>query len=283
MLNNFRPWLLWGFLLLQIAIPSQAWSFASLAQGSQPTTEAQLSCLLTAYPEFLVGVTPDGVLISHRGDRFALTEQKGEEKTLEERLVHADLKDQLSIPYPRETLIQAPAPGQDPGRFRAQAFFQKMYGASPEEVRQNLRQVYWAPCRCYIPFTKVNDAAQALEEVGRILSLQPELAAYMTRTLGTYHWRKISRLPVLSMHAFGAAIDFDLPDNLGRYWQWSGCRSGQPCHYPPELLRDDRLNAIVQIFEAKGFIWGGKWSHYDSLHFEFRPELAGPRCDPRDQ
>jgi hypothetical protein len=31
---------------------------------------------------------------------------------------------------------------------------------------------------------------------------------------------------------------------------------------------------IVDIFEKHGFIWGGKWYHYDTMHFEYRPELV---------
>jgi D-alanyl-D-alanine carboxypeptidase-like protein len=30
---------------------------------------------------------------------------------------------------------------------------------------------------------------------------------------------------------------------------------------------------IIRIFESHGFIWGGKWYHYDTMHFEYRPEL----------
>jgi hypothetical protein len=30
---------------------------------------------------------------------------------------------------------------------------------------------------------------------------------------------------------------------------------------------------IVEIFEKHGFIWGGKWGHFDTMHFEYRPEL----------
>jgi hypothetical protein len=30
---------------------------------------------------------------------------------------------------------------------------------------------------------------------------------------------------------------------------------------------------IVRIFEKHGFIWGGAWYHYDTMHFEYRPEL----------
>ena len=30
---------------------------------------------------------------------------------------------------------------------------------------------------------------------------------------------------------------------------------------------------VVDIFERYGFIWGGRWYHYDTMHFEYRPEL----------
>ena len=30
---------------------------------------------------------------------------------------------------------------------------------------------------------------------------------------------------------------------------------------------------IVEVFEKHGFVWGGKWYHYDTMHFEYRPEI----------
>ena len=30
---------------------------------------------------------------------------------------------------------------------------------------------------------------------------------------------------------------------------------------------------VVEVFEKHGFIWGGKWYHYDTMHFEYRPEI----------
>jgi len=30
---------------------------------------------------------------------------------------------------------------------------------------------------------------------------------------------------------------------------------------------------IIRIFEKHGFIWGGKWYHYDTMHFEYMPEI----------
>ena len=67
------------------------------------------------------------------------------------------------------------------------------------------------------------------------------------------------------MHSWGAAIDI----NAARadYWLWHGSGvidAGLVNRIPTE---------IVAIFARHGFIWGGKWSHYDTMHFEYRPEL----------
>ena len=52
-----------------------------------------------------------------------------------------------------------------------------------------------------------------------------------------------------------------------REWQ-------RPKH--PTRWRNRIPQAIVDAFEAEGFIWGGRWFHYDTMHFEYRPELLDP-------
>ena len=37
---------------------------------------------------------------------------------------------------------------------------------------------------------------------------------------------------------------------------------------------------IVEIFERHGFIWGGRWYHFDTMHFEYRPELLPQQAQP---
>jgi peptidoglycan LD-endopeptidase CwlK len=37
----------------------------------------------------------------------------------------------------------------------------------------------------------------------------------------------------------------------------------------------------VRVFEKHGFIWGGRWYHYDTMHFEYRPELIAMGADRR--
>nr|WP_297937988.1 M15 family metallopeptidase [uncultured Campylobacter sp.] len=31
---------------------------------------------------------------------------------------------------------------------------------------------------------------------------------------------------------------------------------------------------IVRVFEKHGFIWGGRWVSFDTMHFEYRPEFG---------
>ena len=75
------------------------------------------------------------------------------------------------------------------------------------------------------------------------------------------------------MHAYAAAIDLNVA--ISDYWLWQAKGGTGPLLYrnrmPPE---------IVDIFERHGFIWGGKWYHYDTMHFEYRPELLGMGSKP---
>ena len=92
-------------------------------------------------------------------------------------------------------------------------------------------------------------------------------------TVEGWNWRNISASENRSMHAYGAAIDI-LPRSLGNqatYWQWSAQ------HYPewwaiPYSRRYHPPNDVIKAFESFGFIWGGKWMYFDTMHFEYRPE-----------
>ena len=70
-----------------------------------------------------------------------------------------------------------------------------------------------------------------------------------------------------SAHSYGIAID--LNDALSDYWRWE--KNGWKNRIP---------QPIVDAFEAEGFIWGGRWFHFDTMHFEYRPELLDGSCYP---
>ena len=117
-------------------------------------------------------------------------------------------------------------------------------------------------------FSKVNNAHLELKAISDELDKHPEWKKYLTNIGGTFNWRFINGTKRLSNHSFGITIDL----NTGQsdYWQWA-------CHCTDENANPKYQNkipqGIVDIFEKHGFIWGGKWKHFDTMHFEYRPEL----------
>ena len=254
----------------RLACAALLWSSAANAQ-----TLSGPECLRRAYPEFWAPDTE--ALVSRSGQRFEFDEHKDHLQRTD-LLNQADLKSQMAQPYTPGFAGPPPLRDHDPGRLRAQLFFTAMYGTTPAEVQRHLVPVPWAPSGGTLPFTRLNGAAEALERVGRVLAQEARTAAYVRRPAGSVLWRRIAGTPRLSAHAFGAAVDFTLPKGLGRYWQWSGCTETGACPYPVAVRQDPTLQRVVAAFEQEGFIWGGQWAHFDTVHFEYRPELVGPAC-----
>lgn len=233
--------------------------------------QAAAQCFQAAYPQT---VKATGATVSVNGQTFVLAKSKYSDYF--KKLNSAGLLDQLEQIYPLD--FSTPKANEDAGRLRDDAFFAEMYGENEAEVRKNLVPIYWAPSGRTVMFNKVNGAAEKLETVGRELAADFNLKSYAAKTAGTFNYCFISGTKRRSAHAFGIAIDFSLPKGLGTYWQWSGCKEGKACTYPQALRQDAILKRMVAVFEKHGFIWGGKWYHYDSVHFEYRPELLIKQC-----
>jgi len=180
----------------------------------------------------------------------------------------ATLREQFYYAYPLAPWNGSLLPNEDPGRLRNQDFFIKMYGDCRRgEVQRRLRTVTWlrntAPQRLQV--TTINGIDKAVENLSaEIEQLPPSLRVAAIGLSGSFACRAISGTNSRSMHGYGAAID--LRTSVGRYWRWSGLKpAARKFNLVPEQ--------IVSLFEKYGFIWGGKWYHVDSLHFEYRPEL----------
>jgi hypothetical protein len=72
----------------------------------------------------------------------------------------------------------------------------------------------------------------------------------------------------VSAHGHGIAIDVAL--KRAPYW-----RDAKPEPTGGIAFKNEIPIEIVRIFERHGFVWGGRWYHYDTMHFEYRPELVG--------
>lgn len=102
-------------------------------------------------------------------------------------------------------------------------------------------------------------------------------------SIGAWNWRNVAVTASRSYHSYGAAVDI-LPKNLkgmATYWQWEADKSAE-WYKIPYTKRYHPPPAVVKIFEQYGFCWGGKWPLFDTMHFEYRPEimaLSGMKVD----
>ena len=230
-----------------------------LGSASVAADDAAPDALVRAYPEQLAGYDAT-YLIWRDGTRMPLAAGQ------------PSIFDQIRLPYP----VGASAvvnPQNDPGRIRNRAFFDKMYGNCWKgEVTPRLLPVVWLPQSWghQIRVTAVNSIAERLAEISSELDALPvAVKRYAYPPAGTYNCRTVADTGEPSMHSWGAAIDINA--GHAEYWLW------------PRRTPADRMPAeIIDIFERHGFIWGGKWSHYDTMHFEYRPELVNdPSEAPR--
>jgi hypothetical protein len=238
-----------------------------LAQSLQGT-EAMLAGLLRAYPDQLERIE-DTTLVWRDGARMPLDDGKGK-KSFEVRLADPDIEDMFAVPYPAGELVGAPARNADPGRARNAAFFIRMYGDCRRgEVENNLVEIRWLPKKFNqrLKVTRVNGVAERLTAVSRELDKLPaRFDRYLLPSAGSYSCRPITGNDRLSAHGYGIAVD--LAPRQAHYWRWSR-PDGRGVYAHQNAIPFE----IVRIFEKHGFIWGGKWYHYDTMHFEYRPEL----------
>jgi hypothetical protein len=191
----------------------------------------------------------------------------GRKKSFEEELATPDVKDSFSLHYTPGKILPVSEVDFDPGRVRLDGVFKATYGESAKQVDLVSIEFLGQPLRVH------RKVAEAFKRVAQRLATarehEPSLKPFLTGLGGTFLWRTIAGTTRLSAHSFGVSID--LNPALSNYWRWS-----KPLRWQNKIPQ-----AIVDAFEAEGFIWGGRWYHYDTMHFEYRPELLAAECYPR--
>lgn len=187
------------------------------------------------------------------------------DKSFDEKLARPDLEDTLSIPYPLTDNYLPLSINFDPGRFRSMALLKAVYGDTQSDVKKNLTSITWAPSGKKIRFNRQLGAAAALQQVGKQLAGMNGVTRYVKNLGGTFNWRVIKDTNRLSPHSFGIAVDINT--TFSDYWKWAAPG------LDPLPYRNRIPMSVVRAFERNGFIWGGKWYHYDTMHFEYRPEF----------
>lgn len=227
---------------------------------SQPKMTPAQQALLDAYPDQIKDIS-DNYVVMANGEKILYDD--GNEKDHVTRLDYGDVEDMFYVPY--HVPDGDPEYLKDPGRSRSDALFKAMYGHSAGEVRKKLVSVDWIGER--VQFTSVNGAADSLRAVAKEIANYPELRPYL-KSSGTFYWRPVRGANRMSAHSYGIA--FDIGVDKSDYWLW---KSGSNDELKKVPYANKIPRQIVDIFQKHGFIWGGAWYHYDTMHFEFRPEL----------
>jgi len=215
-----------------------------------------------------------GVVVSPDGSALVIGETVidfGEMRDVSpsERLANASLAEQFHYPYPIQfDLAPRREPFADPGRLRNNDFFKALYFSSEGSARASLVRVEGAgPARAEFWMTeKWGVSCQLAAALDEISQSGDDVAPFFRQIGGSFNWRRISGTSRLSTHSFGISIDINA--QLGQYWKWTGAREGAVIEYENKVPE-----SIVTALERYGFIWGGKWHHFDGMHFEYRPEL----------
>jgi hypothetical protein len=239
---------------------------AAFAQSDSIPTNAKK--LISSYPNQLAGFA-NNYIIFKDGSKM-LWDDGIKNKSAETLLDKPDLNDMFIQHYKKGSLQSPPVTDFDPGRIRNTAFFMKIYGLTQKQVEGNLTEITWCPKLVgqKIVVTKINGVDKKLEQISAALDEHPELRKYLTNIGGTFSWRDIKGTSRHSMHSFGMTIDINT--TYSDYWEWA-CKC---TNENAAINYNNRIpQLIVDTFEKYGFIWGGKWYHFDTMHFEYRPEL----------
>lgn len=228
--------------------------------------------LMSGYPGIVSDVTREAVILAS-GKSLPLDDGAGK-KPFAQWLENPDIEDMFTQPYPAgDKGPVAPKGETDPGRARNEGFFDAIYGnCGNGEVSGHLVDVPWLPSRSkeVMKVTRINGVADRVRAISAELDKLPRsFDKHLLPAAGAYYCRKIAGTSRRSAHGYGIAVD--LATGPSRYWRWDLKKPASGRDAVAPLPQE-----IVSVFEKHGFIWGGKWSHYDTMHFEYRPELLPP-------
>ncbi|WP_271814832.1 M15 family metallopeptidase [Clostridium beijerinckii] len=252
------------FIIFSIPIDSKA----SEDRDYKTEMKQDILILMLSYPQHIVDVekkSDDEVYIIMKSGKKIIYDDK-KEKNHEVKLTNPDLQDMLEQDYPLEKNTEIMDKNFDPGRARHYELLSEVYGNSKGAIEKNLASLKYGYTN--YQFNKQNNAngslEAALKELMPLAKSRSDIGSILYPASGTFNYRVISGTGRLSPHSYGIAID--LKSDKRDYWKWSSEKAGKErlSDYPKEL---------VEAFEKNNFVWGGKWGHFDILHFEYRPEI----------
>jgi len=215
----------------------------------------------------------------------------------EGRLLPASLKDKMSeydpqpfYNYPEELPPWQPPTDEESARMKEQDanrrnrpskrsphFYDALWRThNRDESWEHVKQIRFLGLPVHVHYSILVQLSLVEEQILRTAVTNTAVRQWVNniKSIDGWNWRNIAESQSRSFHAYGAAIDF-LPKSLGgleTYWLWTS-RHTPAWWTVPYTKRFHPPQEVIKAFESFGFIWGGKWRYFDTMHFEYRPEI----------
>lgn len=183
--------------------------------------------------------------------------------------------DPIFYPYPLFPL-RAPIAATDEPR-NSRDFLEGLFGTTEEEIRAQGVSAEFLNRRVFVNAFCLQALKKVEEKIDTLAATDPEVRTWVRNIEIAYSFidKEIAGTRGRSHHAFGMAIDL-IPTSYGGkhvYWRWSRVFNRESWAQIPVEERWSPPQAVIEAFESHGFVWGGKWPRFDTIHFEYRPEI----------
>jgi hypothetical protein len=238
------------------------------------STDPRVEAFLQAYGPLIDDVTylEDDAVFTASGN--AIHFQDGR-MLGEDHLDRAEDYQPFFFPYSLGPLDTPPAPEDGPGQSTdvLEAFFGRREG----EIRLHCESYTFLGRKLFVNSLLIDPLRGVEVDIRAAAKADPAVREWMDGLKVAYSFmdKGIAGSATRSYHAWGLAVDL-VPRSYGGkhvYWRWSRVFDREGWSNIPLSRRWSPPPAVVEAFEAHGFLWGGKWAHFDQIHFEYRPEI----------
>ncbi len=259
--------------------------------GPESTGQAELSALATAFPDRAHGpelrdgdwaLEVDGEWFSWAHGRILPETERGNWGKLASYRFYRYSLGGLP-PLPALTAEEAArltkvlqASREHPPR-RSEAFLERLFKAgSRAETQQRLVTVDFLGFRVQVHELAAGALREVAAECDALRVGDPAVGAFLAglSEVDGFNYRDVAGTLSRSYHSYGLAVDLIPKSYAGKatYWRWVMDRDERWWATPYEK-RWSVPEKVVAAFERHGFVWGGKWLFFDTMHFEYRPEI----------
>lgn len=192
-----------------------------------------------------------------------------------DRLSEADHFDPIFYEYSLKPLTQPLPLSEDP--LYSRDLLERLFGRTEPEIRSHGRSATFLGRKVFVNEFCLDALREVEDDIQRMSPEQQDVADWVSSINVAYSFinRDITGSESRSYHSWGLALDLVPKSFRGRpvYWRWSRVLDPDGWYRIPPKARWSPPQAVIEAFEAHGFVWGGKWSHFDAMHFEYRPEV----------